>query len=100
LGLFWVKNANFFAKFFGEYIFKIITLVPGHPGVFVVKLERAKILLVKHWTLFDDLVNFKSVCPFWEAESFLWLRFSQKVYNLFNWKLSRKHVYLPIYVHM
>jgi hypothetical protein len=31
LPLFQVKNANFFAKFFGENIFKIITLVPGHP---------------------------------------------------------------------
>jgi hypothetical protein len=29
LALFWVKNANFFAKFFGENIFKIITSVPG-----------------------------------------------------------------------
>jgi hypothetical protein len=29
LSLFWVKNANFFAKFFGENIFKIITSVPG-----------------------------------------------------------------------
>jgi uncharacterized membrane protein len=25
------KNANIFAKFFGENIFKIITSVPGHP---------------------------------------------------------------------
>jgi hypothetical protein len=31
LALFWVKNANFFAKFFVENILKIITLVPGHP---------------------------------------------------------------------
>jgi hypothetical protein len=30
LALFWVKNANFFAKFFGENILKIITSVPGH----------------------------------------------------------------------
>jgi hypothetical protein len=29
--LFSVKNANFFAKFFGENILKIITSVPGHP---------------------------------------------------------------------
>jgi hypothetical protein len=28
LALFWVKNANFFAKFFGENIWKIITSVP------------------------------------------------------------------------
>jgi hypothetical protein len=28
--LFCVKNANIFAKFFGENIFKIITSVPGH----------------------------------------------------------------------
>jgi hypothetical protein len=27
--LFWVKNANFFAIFFGENIFKFITSVPG-----------------------------------------------------------------------
>jgi hypothetical protein len=31
LALFWVKNGNFFAKFFGKNILKIITLVPGHP---------------------------------------------------------------------
>jgi hypothetical protein len=31
LALFWVKNANFFAEFFGENILKIITSVPGHP---------------------------------------------------------------------
>jgi hypothetical protein len=30
LALFRVKNANFFAEFFGENIFKIITSVPGH----------------------------------------------------------------------
>jgi hypothetical protein len=29
LALFWAKNANFFAEFFGENIFKIITSVPG-----------------------------------------------------------------------
>jgi hypothetical protein len=29
LALFWVKNANFFAEFFGENILKIITSVPG-----------------------------------------------------------------------
>jgi hypothetical protein len=29
LALFWVKNANFFAKFFGENILKIITSVPA-----------------------------------------------------------------------
>jgi hypothetical protein len=29
LALFCVKNANFFAKFFGENILKIITSVPG-----------------------------------------------------------------------
>jgi hypothetical protein len=28
LALFWVKNANFFAEFFGENIKKIITSVP------------------------------------------------------------------------
>jgi hypothetical protein len=27
-----VTNANIFAEFFGENIFKIITSVPGHPG--------------------------------------------------------------------
>jgi hypothetical protein len=31
LALFCVKNANIFAKFFGENILKIITSVPGHP---------------------------------------------------------------------
>jgi hypothetical protein len=29
LALFWVKNANFFVKFFGENILNIITSVPG-----------------------------------------------------------------------
>jgi hypothetical protein len=29
LALFWVKNANFFAEFFGKNIFKIVTSVPG-----------------------------------------------------------------------
>jgi hypothetical protein len=29
LALFWVKNANVFAEFFGENILKIITSVPG-----------------------------------------------------------------------
>jgi hypothetical protein len=29
LALFWVKNANFFAKFLGENIFKIITSTQG-----------------------------------------------------------------------
>jgi hypothetical protein len=32
LALFWVKNAKFFAEFFGENILKIITSVPGHPA--------------------------------------------------------------------
>jgi hypothetical protein len=32
LALFWVKNANFFAEFFGENIFKIVTSVPGKIG--------------------------------------------------------------------
>jgi hypothetical protein len=32
LALFRVKNANFFSKFFGENIYKIITSVPGHPA--------------------------------------------------------------------
>jgi hypothetical protein len=30
LALFWVKNANYFAMFFGEYISKIITSVPNY----------------------------------------------------------------------
>jgi hypothetical protein len=30
LALYLVKDANFFAKFFGENILKIITSVPGH----------------------------------------------------------------------
>jgi hypothetical protein len=33
LTLFWVKNTNFFAKFFGENIFKIITSVPAVLGI-------------------------------------------------------------------
>jgi hypothetical protein len=33
LALFWVKNAIFFAEFFGENILKITTSVPGHTGV-------------------------------------------------------------------
>jgi hypothetical protein len=32
LALFWANNANFFAKFFGENIFYIITFVPVWPN--------------------------------------------------------------------
>jgi hypothetical protein len=32
LALFRVKNADFFAEFFGENILKIITSVPGRPA--------------------------------------------------------------------
>jgi hypothetical protein len=36
LALFWVKNANFFAKFFGKNILKIITSVPDlHLSYFI-----------------------------------------------------------------
>jgi hypothetical protein len=42
LALFRVKNANFFAEFFGENIFKIITSVPG-AGVMILKRFRRKI---------------------------------------------------------
>jgi hypothetical protein len=42
LALFRVKNANFFAGFFGENILKIITSVPG-AGVMILKLFRRKI---------------------------------------------------------
>jgi hypothetical protein len=35
VALFWVKNANFFAEFFGENILKIITSVPGHPARYI-----------------------------------------------------------------
>jgi hypothetical protein len=31
LAVVWAKNANYFANFFGENNFKIITSVPGHP---------------------------------------------------------------------
>jgi hypothetical protein len=34
LALFWVKNANFFAKFFGEKIQKVTTSVPVHISYF------------------------------------------------------------------
>jgi hypothetical protein len=34
LALFWVKNANIYAKFFGENIFKIITSVPDWARIF------------------------------------------------------------------
>jgi type IV secretory pathway ATPase VirB11/archaellum biosynthesis ATPase len=36
LPLFWVKNANFFAEFFGENILIIITSVPGRVAVYII----------------------------------------------------------------
>jgi hypothetical protein len=38
--LFWVKNAKFFAKFFGENIFKIITSVPDWASVYFWQLLK------------------------------------------------------------
>jgi hypothetical protein len=45
LALFLVKNANFFAKFFGENILKIITLVPGE---FVKKSQKMSKLIHRY----------------------------------------------------
>jgi hypothetical protein len=42
LALFWAKNANFFAKFFGENILKIITSVPGSPTIEVMHIIADK----------------------------------------------------------
>jgi hypothetical protein len=35
LALFWAKNANFFAEFFGENILKIITSVPDIGYIYI-----------------------------------------------------------------
>jgi hypothetical protein len=60
LALFWVKNANFFAKFFGENILKIITSVPGHPAsVRLLKLSKfCTWLLSRVYTTHAPLGNF------------------------------------------
>jgi hypothetical protein len=45
LALFWVKNANFFAKIFGENILKIITSVPemfGKNDKFILRTYNTK----------------------------------------------------------
>jgi hypothetical protein len=47
LALFWVKNANFFAEFFGENILKIITSVPGHTDVLQIDRDFADTVLEK-----------------------------------------------------
>jgi hypothetical protein len=49
LALFRVKNANFFAEFFGENILKIITSVPGHPvgKLTACMLTRSKVAKLK-----------------------------------------------------
>jgi hypothetical protein len=49
LALFWVKNAKFFAKFFGENILNIITSVPGrsNPLARFVKIVATKSFVYK-----------------------------------------------------
>jgi hypothetical protein len=42
LALFWVKNANFFAEFFGENILRIITSVPGKTNVWSDSVRPSK----------------------------------------------------------
>jgi hypothetical protein len=42
LALFWVKNANFFAIFFGKNIFKIITSVPGANPTMTSYIQRQR----------------------------------------------------------
>jgi hypothetical protein len=49
LALFWVKNANFFAKIFGENILKIITSVPGHPAWHLKLLTEHASLILSSW---------------------------------------------------
>jgi hypothetical protein len=43
LALFWVKNANLFAEFFGENILKIITSVPGYWNIFYFFRKQASL---------------------------------------------------------
>jgi hypothetical protein len=44
--LIWVKNANFFAEFFGENIFKIVTSVPGFDRYLQTETNLVKLSLV------------------------------------------------------
>jgi hypothetical protein len=55
LALFWVKNANFFAEFFGENISKIITSTPGHPEKY------------RNWS------NLKTRCAWWSLRDALFM---------------------------
>jgi hypothetical protein len=49
LALFWVKNANFFADFFGENIQKIMTSVPGSFGFNLFSHYSAAPLWASYW---------------------------------------------------
>jgi hypothetical protein len=57
LALFWAKNAIFFAKFFSENIFKIVTSVPGHP-------DLPWMLSATVWLLTNGTIFFNSVDGF------------------------------------
>jgi hypothetical protein len=54
LALFWVKNANFFAKLFSENILKIITSVPGNFGDYLAEMIQRK---SSEWTNYGGRSN-------------------------------------------
>jgi hypothetical protein len=52
LALFWVKNANFFAEFFGENIFKNHNI-----GPWLLKSKIGNVLLQPGWQMYNSILN-------------------------------------------
>jgi hypothetical protein len=70
LALFQVKNANFFAKIFGENILKIITSVPGIVISFDLQALRFKLVGVRHVELKGKKLNWELSSEFFSE--FVW----------------------------
>jgi hypothetical protein len=76
IALLWVKNANFFAIFFSENIFKIITSVPGHPAsssacsLSVQRRSNCLFALLSHLSKGQSLIILFST----RVARFLWVR--------------------------
>jgi hypothetical protein len=65
LALFWVKNANFFAKCFGENILKIITSVPALFDVMMTIFSyKSNVQIFLHIFLAQKSAEAKSVDKF------------------------------------
>jgi hypothetical protein len=58
--LFWVKNANFVAIFFGENIFKIVTSVPG---LWLDVRNRSECLFYKPFLKMQFKCTRMPICP-------------------------------------